>query len=929
MGDVRPTAKWANRMLRPLTSIYHRLEKHHEILASIAHSKLREQADARRSGQTAPSARTTTDDADEGYSYSDEEPGDPAWVPGKTDKRRIRHSYASGGQKNGVRRRSRLSIHSPERQKTLPGAIEIATPLITGKAQGIPECSSLRKRLFRSPLVPINAGASGEQRRTSRTNNTSFPAYQGSWKEVLDLSGDTGLVDIAHLLDRILLKFLSKTRVFLTDGRTEHGARSLMSMIVRRLPEFIAEEQRLQDELRDDDCDVDMCDAYFTELETHYAPTGNGWGPLREAVRAQGIHLVSEMMHQGWLTPSASCRLMAECMNHDEFDAFEGFMSRYLATVQTYDYPMTFEPPKPSVHHDDAIYLLGRYYARAAERRPFVYNELTKLLMRGAVPPEWMVTSLWKKCVDGAIKSVSVDDGNAAAATRLVEAVVLSAGGVHLSKQMSFSRVEDLSIRPERPRGTRGSSNAATLAKDQSPCPVPVQDALSNLTSSLVAALCGMSIVRSQAPTDEVRTTGLKVRNTVGYLSLTVQRAVATQLPRDSILPLFQSLRRGYVLLGDLMLRGGATPSPLNVIDHFHAVPRRDVQSFLLSLADQHEMLKGLAELVRQVFRCCGHSDKDRDSRTPREVRQKVSELAQLTGQHGIAVFLGKVAAETAMALAETTLDTDDHAWAIEIQEMVVSTRCSQRGSQSPSSHVTCPNDAAGLYRWEESIGEWVARTPMPKLKSASVGFTSKYAPARPRIPSTIACSTSSHTASSSQEDAVTSVTSSAPSLSPKRTYTGGSYVTRSCKRFRMDPSAVGYVGQGHSTRLRSDRPPSKTRSSESENAPIVGSREALDGGSTDIETASDADSEEVTPKVEVVIINNHRSDSPSDTESLEDFVDPISERRRSTRLRTALIMKPRRRQTASSGIVCQRSTRLSTVIPCSQEESDDELSFL
>jgi hypothetical protein len=36
MDDIQPTARWANRMLRPLTSIYRRLEKHHETLAIIA-----------------------------------------------------------------------------------------------------------------------------------------------------------------------------------------------------------------------------------------------------------------------------------------------------------------------------------------------------------------------------------------------------------------------------------------------------------------------------------------------------------------------------------------------------------------------------------------------------------------------------------------------------------------------------------------------------------------------------------------------------------------------------------------------------------------------------------------------------------------------------------------------------------------------------
>lgn len=936
MEDIRPTARWANRMLRPLTSVYHRLEKHHEILTSIADTKLKEQSDARKSGHgttTAPATNTTR--ADEDVAYSDEEPGDPAWVPGKLDKRRIRHNYSSRGQKNGaVTKRSRLRIGSPERQKTLPGAIEIATPLITGKAHRNLDCSSLRKQLFRSPLAVGHSATSNEPRRPSRTNNASFPAYQGSWKEVLDLSGDAGLVDIAHSLDRILLKFLNNTRITPVHGR---GARSLLSMTVRRLPEFVAEEQRIQDELEDDNNDVDMCDAYFTELEAHYAPAGCGWGPMREAVRSQGVHLVSEMIHKGWVTQLAACRLMSDSMNQGEHDAFEVLMSRYLATIDTYPYPTAFDTPKPSGHCDDPIHIMSVYYSRVPVRRSFVFDEMAKMLLRRSVPSEWMVTTVWKKCVDGAIKSMSIGDGNSSAATRLVEAIILAAGGIHPFIETPLPQIDGIrDLRPGRLRDTRASSGSATLSKLQSPCPVPIQDALSNLTSSLVTALCGMSIARSQAPTVEVRLTGVKVRNTIGGLALVVQRAVGMDPSCDNNGPTFQSLRRGYVLLGDLMLRCGETASS-DVIGQVDNISRQKIDSFFLSLAGQHDMVKDLAELVRQVFRCCGQAGKGSDSRTHPAIRRKVSDLAQLTDLRGPSIFLGRVAAETAMAFAETTLDTDDHAWAMEVQGMVVS--CSQRSAQSPSSSNESSNDTAGLYRWEESIGEWVASTPLPKFKVSQEDRALKQASDMPRFPPTIECSTSSNSPVSSQGDVASSITSSAPSLSIKRTYPSEPIVTRARKRLR-ESRPEAYMEQ-HNASFPSKFHQSLSRKSVSgsEHAPIAARTRAARGALQELsqgkmeptrEIPPAWNSVEITAKIEVVIINR-RNSSPLEAEGVENPPQPISVRTRST-TRKSLPANPsgENRRLSSARSNPGRVLRRRSVIPCPQEEeSEDELSFL
>lgn len=811
MGDVRPTAKWANRMLRPLTSIYHRLEKHQENLSILANAKsLKERTEvSTNTSRSSSKAASSSGAAEEGCggSFSDDEhDDDPVWIPGKPEKRRIRHNYSNRGQRNrGHKRRSRLSIRSPEVQRTLPGAIEIATPLITGeKTRELSEGSLARRRLFRDASPPLTDGSEVDDgRKTIR--KSCYTPYNGSWREALDRSGDPGLVDIARLLDRLFLKFLHNTRLHATSLSQQRqqgrGARSLLSTTVRRLPEFIAEEQDIQD-VEDEDGDEDMCDAYFTELEAHYAPSGNGWQPLREAVRAQGIYLVSEILQKKCITRRIACRLLEECMNNHEHDAFELLLSKFLCTVDDmYDYPTAFDD-RNDCH--DPVQLLSTYYSRFPCRRSFVFEELARLLGRRVLPPEWMVATQWKRFVDIAIQSISIEEDDSAAATRLIEAVILSAGSVYPAMDdmtTTTTRVTSKNAVYPRGRDTRASGTIEGL-RDQSFCPVPIQDALSNLTLSLVTALCGMHLARSRTPVvaEGRGGVGMRVRTVMGHLAFTVGQVIEMQ--PSSHESDIHSLRRGCALLGERLLRCGERDSS----ETDYCIRKvSNIGGFYLSLASRQDVVKELAILARQVFRCCERVHRGNDQPgTSSEVRTKVVQLVECSSERSLSTFLGKVAAETAMQLAEITLEPDDHVWAVEIQERILDRQ--QQQQQQPASktslahgHLDDFEDSPGLYRWEESIEEWVARTPVTKPKIQPVDQQIKAVGASAvNSPSSCSSSSSSRVSASpaSSEYGASSVTSSAPSLPAKRACPGREgrqgRGARSTKRLRSATKSWG-----------------------------------------------------------------------------------------------------------------------------------------
>lgn len=602
MDDIQPTAKWANRMLRPLTSIYRRLEKHQETLAIIAaESRTKDQHGAIN---TYALAMTEPVAARDSYSGSEGDDDDPVWIPGKKpEQRRLRHKYSGREEGRAGRKRTRVSIHSPDAPRALPGAIELATPLITGKRWEIPSSSRSQR--------------SAEQQKSHRQAQLQafrdkYPLHKSPWQELLDQTGDSEFASIAHNLDRVLQNFLCNTRVPQRDAgspsaRHDRGARSLMSMVVRRLPEFIANEQEAQDEIEDNG-DEDMCDAYFTELESFYAPHGKGWRPLREAVRAQGIFLVSAMIQKKWVTNPIVCALIERCRYHEP-DACESLLATFLSTCTSYPYPQALKPTADSSLPGDPVRLLRKYASFGPVHRSYIFEELSKLLMRGVLPPEWMATKLWTSWMTRATISFSRGDDDCPAASRLIEAVLVSASDIRPTEERRKpKRRGRLPKRgTTRGRSTRACSITQT-PRPESPRPYPllVEDALSNHVTSLLAALCGIHISRSREVGDGMSAGGTEAGCIIEYLSFALTRAMNVNSVDSHITALtsHQLLRRGCILLSDCLLQ--CNDAILAGGSRCVVASTPILEKLCEALAARPGLVKELALFLRQAFRCFG-----------------------------------------------------------------------------------------------------------------------------------------------------------------------------------------------------------------------------------------------------------------------------------------------------------------------------------
>jgi hypothetical protein len=920
MEDTQCTAKWANRVLRPLTSVCRRIAKHKETLLMIAtESKPHEKAE-----ETDASALETELKAESRRycSGSDLDPDetDPAWIPGrKSERRRARHKYSSKAEENGGKKRNRLSIRSPETPRTLPGAIQVATPLITGRGWEMPSSAQSQRSAGQ-----VNQNTQPPQPQAFRDR---YSLHKSPWQELLDQSGDPGFADIARNLDRVLQNFLCNTAISRREGKLlpedpRRGARSLMSMVVRSLPGFIAKEQEEQDEL-DEDGDEDMCDAYFTELEAYYAPYGNGWKPLREAVRAQGIYLVSTMIQNHWINDAIACALIEKCRSFAPEES-DSLLSTLLSTRNSYSYP---QGVRPTVDHDpsDPIRLLRKYAHHGVASRSYIFDELAKLLLRGVLPPEWMGTELWTSWMTRATISFSKQDEDYPAASRLIEAVLFSASDVRPVSVAQCSPSK-LSVKQktsgDRARTTRAASTTEWEPSNlMRPCPLQVEDALSNHVISLMAALCGMHISRSRAADDIDRADGTKASHLISYLYNALQRGLDSESvgQRPSTTP-HQLLRRGCVLMAASLVQCNDT---ILLGDDQHMIaPTASVNDCAETIASRPNMIKELALFVQQAFRCLRvrPSAPDEPEHIGEDIRDMVSRLACLADTPGLSAFLGRSAAEAAMIFAEATGDPDDHVWAVDVQETVVTRQRQKKIVKDSSEEPEQSSQDIGLFRWEDSIGEWVARTPVSKGKPIIAQMAQRPTRMLSSPVPYIACSTDTESSSPEHDcfpDSASSLASSPPPLAMKRTLddVDASFMQ---PRKRRRPTPVVIVDSGEQRDRRQSPTPTRSNST----VQPIARRDILRERSINI-TRRTAPATTQASKIEVVIINNKESSRRQPVirpilERVEKQVHRTVERRRSTR-HPVSTMRP----------IVEPPLPRRTAIPCSQDgDSDDELSF-
>ncbi|EEQ27937.1 conserved hypothetical protein [Microsporum canis CBS 113480] len=424
--------RWCNRALRPLTSIYLRLEKHWKI------SPLRDEEYIRRAyggggegsfDRIQNARRSASGSTDASDSESSKE--DPTWVPGDAVRKPIKHRYSGRRDRPRTNVRSKVVVKSPEAEKLQPGQLTIATPLILGK---------------RRMINPEKAPAPDDD---SSTGNETFQKQKiFSYSKHKSLGNSWSLSEIAHGIEdtyndpsyvAIVQTIFSAWDTFLrmsTPRQNHHdrGAKSLLSMALSTTSKYILQEQERVNSLEDKGEETDVAGFIITELEKMYAMGNNGWKPLKELVRSHGIHLMCEAIRKRWLSPQLSRRIVLQSFSLSAHDAAAALLSALISLSPVIPPPIRLDCNLFKSSHSVALCTLE------------------------TLPAEWLATNSMKYYLTAALQSLAIGDEHSFASLRLISSAILAAAG---SKKSIPARVLN-SLRRSKRGNTRCRKIIAT-----------------------------------------------------------------------------------------------------------------------------------------------------------------------------------------------------------------------------------------------------------------------------------------------------------------------------------------------------------------------------------------------------------------------------------------------------------------------------------
>ncbi len=638
---------------------------------------------------------------------------DPEWVPGSVIRRRVKHKYS--GRSTGCKAQLPKDVEV-KGSCALPGEVTIATPIITRNTRhsGVvtQEAGKISPRNREWDNGECTAGGK-KRRRVQRASSKSCEGepmpqdMRQKLKKVVAPSRWMLIDGLYNGLDTLLRGTARPTRCGIS------GSRSLFSVCVRKIPDYIAAEQAWH-ELQDDEDDVDVSSEVYNELENMGSTGIEGWKPLREVVRAHGVAMLSNAIREGLIDHFVGRGLVIICIHASAFDEAEALLESLVSTLSHIFRPARVE--SVFLDSDDTACLTTLdLFARKSGRFGFQYRQIEGLLRDRTLPIEWVATAglapIWGRLV----QSIShVGNEYADAAKLLITAATLACGAHHSSVSSAIHQL-------------RCSSITGVWASVAGPA-IPTIDrfgnvldadagftcALNNTVSSLMAILYAIDIIQREhsveLPNSQTYAFALLKQLNADILrafelpssTLGADRTSAISRRRTVtvLMVMFLSLRERQINNGST-----SAPEPTSISEVTAAVAR---------LADDNvpDAASWVAALVAGIARCCARASTGQEFDYIQKLTQNVASVAKERSystqlRHQFACF----ASTAAMEYAEKTGKALHIQWALGMEEDVMKHRRASARSIVQTPHKRAVDQSQG-YRWEEGICEWIAKTP-------------------------------------------------------------------------------------------------------------------------------------------------------------------------------------------------------------------------
>ncbi|KAL9612888.1 MAG: hypothetical protein Q9167_002521 [Letrouitia subvulpina] len=703
------TAARCNRLLRPLSSKINLLRKAKRLGLKeddLVEGNPNSSSILKKSSRELPLRKTHRIGSDASDSADEE------WAPNPRPPKKIRRTYSS-----------RSGVHNHQNSAEINELKALQCPRKALKEISIPKDYIMG----RPPSSHSDKTADVAQASLSQDTDQSHSEEQNPQTK---LQGTTGSIHAATR-SSFTKKWSSQWR--LTEGicnglqrllaATEgnkstcrRGARSLFSTCLRKVPAYIAEEERCC-KADEPESDLDISSTVYGNLESLGAAATAGWRPLRQVVRAQGVAMIGDAIKDSLFTFSLARQLTAICIQQAAWDEAQHFIESLIALLG---------PGQKHGRQADLTSMFFRImdeFVTASGRVGFRYQQITSMLKLGKLPVDWIARHDMIDCWNTAVYSVTQEDDHSKEAAELLRLVVaMDYGGYN---QISGREIHGLRLEfgGHSKIDEKDDSNHPD-SLDSSPeeysydgLPKIEHHASGNskssaTASSLLTVLCAIGLLRSAPSVSSP--SGLQASN------LTVLEYMAIDAYQ------FLELSR-HVTRADHSLQKHWTLHPLLANGLVQATTCRSWQDFDPGIPFLFEEIRHIGSITTlsdngapflcTVAECCARASGDDTFDHMQKLVKHVSSVANTLGNLSTGRELcNQICLAAAFEYAEASKQPKHLHWALDVEQTITgATVESTRWTPHKTPTRGLVQTKTG-YRWEAGICEWVAKTPAMEL---------------------------------------------------------------------------------------------------------------------------------------------------------------------------------------------------------------------
>ncbi|KAI4211331.1 MAG: hypothetical protein LQ351_005886 [Letrouitia transgressa] len=702
------TAARCNRLLRPLSSKINLLRKAKRLglkeddLVKGIHGS----SSTLKKSSREPPTRKTHRIGSEASDSADEE-----WAPNPRPSKKVRRTYSSrsGGNHRQIPAET-TEVKGLRRPKRAMKEISIPKDYITTRPESSPseKTAEVVQATHSQDTDQSQPEEQNQQTRLQATIGSTHAAtrsfFTKKWSSQWKLAEG-----ISNGLQTILAA---------TEGNRSmyrRGARSLFCTCLRKVPPYIAEEERWY-KADEPEGDLDISSTVYDHLESLCADPSAGWRPLRQVVRAHGVAMICDAIKDSLLTFSLVRQLTAICIQQAAWDEAQHFIESLIALL---------DPDQKHNRQADLTSMLFGImdeFIRFSGRVWFRYQQITLMLKLGKLPVDWIARYDMIDCWNTAVCSVTREDDHSKEAGELLRLVVAMGYGGH--NQVPGRKIHGLRLESggysnmdeNNDSDQSDSSDSSPEENSYGSLPNVEHHADGNKSSatasSLLTVLCAIGLLRSTASVSSPSDLQASNSTVLEYMAADAYQFLELSQHATGIDNSLQKNWTVHPLLANGLVRATACQS-------WQELDQEKCSFFeeMGQIGNITELSDKGAPFLCAVAECCARASYEETFDHMQKLVKHVSSIANTLGDLSPGRELcDQICVAAAFEYAEGSKQPKHLHWALDV-EQTISGASAESTRRTP--HKTPTRGLAQTktgYRWEAGICEWVAKTPGVEL---------------------------------------------------------------------------------------------------------------------------------------------------------------------------------------------------------------------